>query len=55
MKTLLILRHAKAAPKGPNISDHDRPLDELGEADPHLMGGFGVSPDLPIGRSRAAV
>jgi phosphohistidine phosphatase len=38
MKTLLILRHAKAAPKGPNISDHDRPLDELGEADASHMG-----------------
>ena len=28
MKTLLILRHAKAVPKDPNLSDHDRPLDK---------------------------
>jgi phosphohistidine phosphatase len=38
MKTLLILRHAKSRPKGPNLSDHDRPLDELGKDDALLMG-----------------
>jgi phosphohistidine phosphatase len=31
MKTLLILRHARAVPKDPNLSDHDRPLDAHGE------------------------
>ncbi len=38
MKTLLILRHAKAAPKDPNISDHDRPLDKVGKDDALRMG-----------------
>ena len=38
MKTLFILRHAKAAAKDPNISDHDRPLDKLGEDDALRMG-----------------
>ena len=33
MKTLLILRHAKAVPKDPNLSDHDRPLDDIGKKD----------------------
>jgi phosphohistidine phosphatase SixA len=33
MKTLLILGHAKAVPKDPNLSDHDRPSDKLGEDD----------------------
>jgi phosphohistidine phosphatase len=28
LKTLLFLRHAKSTPKSPNLSDHDRPLDE---------------------------
>ena len=38
MKTLFILRHAKAAPKDPNMSDHNRPLDKLGEDDALRMG-----------------
>jgi phosphohistidine phosphatase len=38
MKTLLVLRHAEAVPKGPTISDHDRPLDELGTDDALRMG-----------------
>ena len=38
MKTLLILRHAKAVPKGPNLSDYDRPLDKVGEDDALRMG-----------------
>jgi phosphohistidine phosphatase len=38
MKTLLILRHAKAVPKDPNLSDHDRPLDDLGKEDALRMG-----------------
>ena len=38
MKTLLIMRHAKAVPKDPNISDHDRPLDKVGQDDALHMG-----------------
>src|SRR5919197_1351238 len=38
MKTLLMLRHAKAVPKDPSLLDHDRPLDKLGEDDALLMG-----------------
>jgi phosphohistidine phosphatase len=38
MKTLLILRHAKAVSKDPSLSDHDRPLDNLGENDALHMG-----------------
>jgi phosphohistidine phosphatase len=38
MKTLLILRHAKATPKDPNISDHDRSLDKAGKDDALHMG-----------------
>lgn len=38
MKTLFILRHAKAAPKDSNISDHDRPLDKVGKDDALRMG-----------------
>src|SRR5438874_6888756 len=38
MKTLLILRHAKAVTKDPSLSDHDRPLDKLGENDALHMG-----------------
>ena len=38
MKTLLILRHAKAVPKNPSLSDHDRPLDKLGEDDALHIG-----------------
>lgn len=38
MKTVLILRHAKAISKDPNLSDHDRPLDQLGEDDALHIG-----------------
>jgi phosphohistidine phosphatase len=38
MKTLLILRHAKAVPKDPNSSDHDRSLDNIGKDDALHMG-----------------
>ena len=37
MKTL-ILRHAKAVPKRLSLSDHDRPLDKVGEEDALHMG-----------------
>ena len=38
MKTLLILRHAKAVPKDPDSSDHDRSLDSFGKDDALHMG-----------------
>ena len=38
MKTLLIVRHAKAVPKHLSLSDHDRPLDKVGEEDALHMG-----------------
>jgi phosphohistidine phosphatase len=38
MKTLLILRHAKSRLKDSKLSDHDRPLDELGKNDALRMG-----------------
>ena len=46
MKTLLILRHAKAVPKDPNLSDHDRPLDELGKDDALHMGKLMKDKDI---------
>lgn len=38
MKTLLILRHAKAVPKDSKSSDHDKSLDSLGKDDALRMG-----------------
>jgi phosphohistidine phosphatase len=38
LKTLLILRHAKSSFKNPNLSDHDRPLDELARKDALQLG-----------------
>jgi phosphohistidine phosphatase len=38
MKTLLILRNARSRSKDLNLSDHDRPLDELGKDDALNMG-----------------
>ncbi len=46
MKTLLILRHAKAVPKDPNISDHDRPLDKVGQDDALHMGKLMKDKDI---------
>jgi len=46
MKTLLILRHAKTVPKDPSLSDHDRPLDELGEDDSLHMGKLMKDKDI---------
>jgi phosphohistidine phosphatase len=46
MKTLLILRHAKAVPKDPNVSDQDRPLDKLGEDDALRMGKLMKDKDM---------
>lgn len=38
MKTLLVLRHAKAAGSSPSGEDRDRPLTERGERDAKAMG-----------------
>jgi phosphohistidine phosphatase len=46
MKTLLILRHAKAVSKNPNLSDHDRPLDELGKEDALRLGKLIKNKDI---------
>ena len=46
MKTLLILRHAKAVSKDLNLSDHDRPLDKLGENDALHMGKLMKDKDI---------
>jgi phosphohistidine phosphatase len=50
MKTLLILRHAKSRPKDPDISDHDRELDERGKDDALRVGKLlrekGLVPDF---------
>ena len=46
MKTLLILRHAKAVSKNSSLSDHDRPLDKLGENDALHMGKLMKDKDI---------
>jgi phosphohistidine phosphatase len=46
MKTLLILRHARAVSKDLNLSDHDRPLDKLGENDALHMGKLMKDKDI---------
>jgi phosphohistidine phosphatase len=46
MKTILILRHAKSVRKAPSLSDHDRPLDKLGEKDALRMGKLLKEKDL---------
>jgi phosphohistidine phosphatase len=46
MKALLILRHAKAVSKDPSLSDHDRPLDKLGENDALHMGKLMKDKDI---------
>jgi phosphohistidine phosphatase len=38
MKTLLLIRHAKASRAHPGLSDHDRPLDDRGLRDAPDMG-----------------
>lgn len=40
MKTLLILRHAKAEPPDDNMSDHDRPLAPRGKKDAPRIGNW---------------
>ena len=55
MKTLLILRHTKARPKDPDMSDHDRELDEHGKDDALRMGKLlrekGLVPDFVMSSS----
>jgi phosphohistidine phosphatase len=50
VKNLLILRHASAAPKGPDGSDFDRTLTPEGERQARAQGGFlreaGIVPDV---------
>ena len=46
MKTLLILRHAKAISKDPSLSDQGRPLDKLGEDDALRMGKLMKDKDM---------
>ena len=52
MKTLLLLRHAKASKQDPSQRDFDRPLNESGLADAELIGKFmrkmKLEPDLII-------
>jgi phosphohistidine phosphatase len=52
MKTLLVLRHAKSSWKFPDVSDHDRPLNQRGRRDAPRMGRLlkekELIPDLVI-------
>jgi phosphohistidine phosphatase len=52
MKTLYIIRHAKAEDKSVNKTDYDRKLSATGERDARLMGlalqGLGVHPDMVL-------
>jgi len=40
MKTLILLRHAKASRDDPSLKDFDRPLNHRGEDDAKLMGRY---------------
>ncbi len=50
MKTLLILRHAKASKGDPNLKDHERPLNEIGQVQipsvAKMLTKEGLKPDL---------
>lgn len=52
MKTLLIMRHAKSSWSNTYLSDHERPLNERGQADAPRMGELlkkrNLVPDLII-------
>lgn len=52
MKTLYLVRHAKASHGDPSLPDRDRPLDHHGEKDAPKMGRQlarqGVKPDLIV-------
>lgn len=49
MKTLLLVRHAKTAPAGPNQTDHSRALEDSGVTDAgklaHYLRHKGITPD----------
>lgn len=47
MKHLMLLRHAKAVPATPGISDRDRPLADRGHRDARLMGKAIVEAGAP--------
>ena len=53
MKTLTIFRHAKSSWDNPELSDHDRPLNQRGRRDAPVMGdrlaAAGIRPSLIIG------
>jgi phosphohistidine phosphatase len=49
MKTLLIMRHAKAEPPDENTSDHERPLAPRGERDAPHVGHWLVAQELVPG------
>lgn len=55
MKTLLILRHGKSSWKLPDLSDHDRPLNNRGKRDAPRIGRVllkeGIAPDIIISSS----
>ncbi len=49
-RTIVIMRHAKAAPAAPGMADYDRPLTESGEssarAQAMMLAGINVWPDV---------
>lgn len=52
LKTLYLLRHAKAVPAAPGEDDHERPLAERGQRDAGAMGEYlrreGIVPGLVL-------
>lgn len=50
MKTLILMRHAKSDWSGPDVQDHDRPLNARGEKAAARMAGYfmdnGLLPDM---------
>lgn len=52
MKTLLLLRHAKSSWNDPDLTDHDRPLNDRGKREAPLVGmrlrELGLVPDLVL-------
>jgi phosphohistidine phosphatase len=57
MKTLLVLRHAKASSEDSSLADFDRPLNERGRRAADLMGRFlrkkKLCPDLVLSSTAA--
>lgn len=52
MRTLIVLRHAKASPEEAGMTDHDRPLTKKGRKAAKAMGKLlreeGLTPDLVL-------